>query len=413
MNPQATTLGYSATEGPPPNLPDLDLLRCIGSGSFGRVWLARNRATGKLLAVKIIRRFSAGMPAQAAREVQAIARLEANLAAPHENLLTIHHVGQTDEWLYYTMDLADDARQGKGDNLLFRGGKVECPLFPPDYRPATLGTRLDAGPLAPDECFGLARQLLAGLAHLHGAGLAHRDVKPANCVFVGGRLKLADFGLVTQAEGTSSLIGTPRYMPPDGVMDARADVYAAGLVIYEMLTGLPADRFPRLPPHALNALRHPACAALNRIALRAANRDRAARFRDAREMLHALDTLSMPAMPMPRLRLKKGLIIASACAAAALAALVALLVRQPATPHVNVNFITLPYEAEIYLDGKRLLDPRGQPYATPCTVPGLPARPHRVVFRRPGLPDLVVEKADFSATREVEANWAGEMTKGK
>ena len=91
-----------------------------------------------------------------------------------------------------------------------------------------------------------ARQLLAGLASLHAAGMVHRDVKPANCLFVGGQLKLADFGLLTEAHPLVSRLGTQKYMPPDGRMDMRADVYAAGLVIYEMLSGLPVDDFPRL-----------------------------------------------------------------------------------------------------------------------------------------------------------------------
>ena len=131
------------------------------------------------------------------------------------------------------MDPADDVSGGAG---LGRGR----------YRPATLQARLQSGPLAPDVCLDYARQLLDGLASLHAAGMVHRDVKPANCLFVGGQLKLADFGLVTEAHSLVSRLGTQSYMPPDGQMDMRADVYAAGLVIYEMLTGLSVEEFPSL-----------------------------------------------------------------------------------------------------------------------------------------------------------------------
>ena len=196
----------------------------------------------------------------AAREISSLVRLEANLRCQHPNLLYIHHVGKTAQHLFYVMDLADDALGGPASER-------------PEYRPATLQSRLEmaasgnsptapagwgsepanatdaadvaAVPFPPEVCLDYARQLLAGLAALHAAGMVHRDVKPANCLFVDGQLKLADFGLLTESHPLVSRLGTQRYMPPDGRMDMRADVYAAGLVIYEMLTGLPVDQFPR------------------------------------------------------------------------------------------------------------------------------------------------------------------------
>ncbi|MBM4036527.1 MAG: serine/threonine protein kinase, partial [Planctomycetes bacterium] len=215
---------------PIPELPDLRLLRCVGKGAYGAVWLAENRTTGKLLAVKVIPRKAVGPGDRVGRELKALIHFEAGLGSPHENVLTVHHVGQTDDFLFYTMDPADNVGGGAASTE-------------PGYRPATLAARLEGSALPPHECLALARQLLAGLAHLHAAGLAHRDVKPSNCVFVGGKLKVADVGLVTPSDATASAIGTPMYMPPDGRMDARADVYAAGLTVYEMLTGLPAHQF--------------------------------------------------------------------------------------------------------------------------------------------------------------------------
>jgi serine/threonine protein kinase len=85
------------------------------------------------------------------------------------------------------------------------------------------------------------------LAKLHAEGLAHRDIKPANIIFVGGQPKLADIGMITENLTMPSQVGTPAYMPPDRRMDATADVYAMGRMMYELMAG-PADyRFPKLP----------------------------------------------------------------------------------------------------------------------------------------------------------------------
>ena len=103
MNEQTTDF-----EGNVPDIPGFDLIRPIGRGGFGQVWLATNQATGALRAVKVIplRRSDGRDPA--GREITSIARLEANLRRRHRNLTTIHHVGKTDEHLYYVMDPADD-----------------------------------------------------------------------------------------------------------------------------------------------------------------------------------------------------------------------------------------------------------------------------------------------------------------
>jgi serine/threonine protein kinase len=407
-----------------PQVPDFDLIRPIGAGGFGQVWLAINRTTGQPRAVKIVPRACVGSRDPAGREIASLVRLEANLRCRHPNLLAIHHVGETADHLFYVMDLADDlSGQGgqkpcstaapgcDGSPCTAEGG---CATFRENYRPATLENRLAAGPLGGAECERYAEELLAALASLHEAGMVHRDVKPANCLYFGGALKLGDFGLLTNDSLGVSRLGTLRYMPPDGCMDARADVYAAGLVIYEMLTGLGAERFPSLGDRAAEVAGDQRLARrLNRLALRACDPDPNRRFRDAREMLAELAAGRQECPPhreRSRLRLRRAGWIALAAVVAAVAALAAYSWMHHAAP-VGVNFVTDPYEATIYLDGRLLRAPDGTPYRTPCTIGGLPAGRHHVEFQwdaREGPPDLSAGDdrldagvVDFAANRQI------------
>ena len=385
----------SADDNLPPVVSDYDLMRLIGEGGFGRVWLATNRATGHLRAVKVIPLSRSGTTDPAGREITSITRLEANLRRLHPSLLHIHHVGKTADHLFYVMDLADDVSGGPGSSQ-------------PGYRPATLQSRLESGPLPPEECYRCAGQLLAGLASLHQAGMVHRDVKPANCLFVDGELKLADFGLVTEANPQVSQVGTLKYMPPDGRMDARADVYAAGLVIYEMITGLPVESFPRPGERARQAVETPILGALNRVALRACEPDPQQRFRDAREMLAELE----PDEPRPVARRRVSLrrIISSIVGVLILSSLVAVAFWASRPSRVDVNFVTHPFEATIYLNDKPLVDADDKPYTTPCTVEDLPARVYPVVFKHPKLGVLEVGSRDFAKQRRIEGRWSSGST---
>ncbi|MHC4399565.1 MAG: serine/threonine-protein kinase [Planctomycetota bacterium] len=375
----------------PPEVPDFELTRLIGEGGFGQVWLATNRATGRLRAVKVIPLRSSGTTDPAGREITSITRLEANFRRQHLNLSTIHHVGKTADHLYYVMDPADDVSGGP-------------PSLETDYRPATLQNRLETGRLPPEQCLRYARQLLAGLAFLHEAGMVHRDVKPANCLFVDGQLKLADFGLLTEANPQMSRLGTLKYMPHDGRMDARADVYAAGLVIYEMITGLPADGFPRPGERVLEAVEDPILCVLNHLALRACQRDPLERFRDARQMLRKLEAGQREAASAGTRSRRRvitavtGLVVASSLAG--------LGIWASRWRGVHVNFITRPFGATIYLDNTLWKDADEVPYRTPCTIEGLPPRVHHVQFRHDERDTpLDAGQQDFAKQRRIVKHW--------
>jgi len=387
-----------SARGSPPEVPDLELIRPIGEGGFGQVWLGRNRTTGRLRAVKLIALHHKGRADPAGREIVSLTRLETRIGSHHPNLMDIHHVGKTDDYLFYVMDLADDVS----------GSAISCDS---SYRPATLEGQLADAPFAADDCFRHASQLVAGLASLHEAGMVHRDVKPSNCLFVDGELKLADFGLLTDADRQTSQVGTRGYMPPDGRMDTRADVYAAGLVIYEMITGLPAERFPSLGEAVHELGKNPVLAVLNRLVLKACQPNPDDRYRDARGMLADLE-VAKPKTAEGSRRSTISMAVSAACVVVTLAA-VAWAVWLTRVPRVTVNFISDPLEATIYLDGETLPSPEGSPYQTPCTILNLPARSHHVVLKHNTLGELEVGHVDFADTREIVATWSPEPSTGK
>lgn len=381
----------SSAEGLAPEVPDFELMRPIGEGGFGQVWLGRNRTTNLLRAVKLIPLRHKGRADPAGREIESLTHLETRIGSHHPNLMGIHHVGKTGDYLFYVMDVADDV----SGNAVSRDS---------NYRPSTLESKLANAPCTPDECFRNARQLAAALASLHEAGIVHRDVKPSNCLFVDGELKLADFGLVGDADGHASQAGTRGYMPPDGRMDKRADVYAAGLVVYEMITGFPAERFPCLGETAREVRENPALATLNRLVLKACQPDPDDRYRDAQQMLADLETAE-PKTALSSRRWWIHVAVSVTCLIVPLA-VAAWALWPTRVPRVNVNFISEPFEATIYLDGKTLPSPDGSSYQTPCTILNLPARSHHVVLEHDRLGELDVGQVDFAETREIVARWS-------
>lgn len=155
-----------------PNIPDYEVLKDIGSGSYGEVWLVRS-VTGQHYAAKVVRRerFANDKPFE--REFNGILKFEP-VSRTHPSQVDILHVGRDEGFFYYIMELADD---------VFNGRDID----PEHYAAHTLsGDLLEKGRLPAEDCIHYGMALTTALQHLHLNGLVHRDVKPSNIIFVDG-----------------------------------------------------------------------------------------------------------------------------------------------------------------------------------------------------------------------------------
>lgn len=260
----------------PPAIPDYELLRLIGRGAYGEVWLARG-VTGVYRAVKVVWRdnFSEAGPYE--REFHGLKEFAA-ISLTESRQMALLHVGRAPaaDYFYYVMELADDVATGRE-------------IDPAHYTPLTLKEmRVRRGRLPASECIALGVELARALASLHARGLVHRDIKPSNVIIVGGAPKLADIGLVTAASAALTFVGTEGFVPPEGPGAPSADVFALGKLLYELLTGLDRHDYPRLPaeihawPDRKEALE------LNEVLIRACEPHPAQRHPDATALLDDL-----------------------------------------------------------------------------------------------------------------------------
>ncbi len=275
--------GDSAAVGPVTmvNIPDHELLRPIGRGSYGEVWLGRT-VIGTYRAVKIIHAGSFKDNRPFEREYEGIRNFEP-VSRSHEGLVDILHVGrlEAEGVIFYVMELADDLQTGQE-------------IDPAHYTPRTLTSSVGPSKRLPvEECIKFGMVLTSALAHLHRYSLLHRDIKPSNIIFVHGVPKLADIGLVTEMEGARSYVGTEGFIPPEGPKSAQADIFSLGKVLYEVSTGKDRLQFPELPGELDDSEASRQLLEFNEILLRACHPDPANRYASADEMHAELAVLGV------------------------------------------------------------------------------------------------------------------------
>ena len=262
------------------SLADHLLIRCIGHGSYGEVWLARN-LTGALRAVKIVWRENFKNEKPYEREFTGIKCYEP-ISRRHEGLVEVLHVGRDaqGECFFYVMELADDAGSGMPllpENLATQGES---------YQPSTLRELLrQRGRLPVAECLDIGVRIASALGRLHEHGLVHRDIKPSNIIFARNHPKLADIGLVTGMDEAQSFVGTEGFVPPEGPGKVQADIYSFGKLLYEMATGLDRNEFPKLPLGTESSSEElESFAELNEILVRACDPEASRRHASAEEL---------------------------------------------------------------------------------------------------------------------------------
>ena len=275
-----------------------EILGAIGAGGMGEVYRARDARLGRDVAIKVL-------PASLSTDDDRLRRFEqearSTAALNHPNILAVYDVGSHDGTPYVVYELLE-------------GG--------------TLRERLPTGSTSTRKAVELAVQIARGLAAAHERNIVHRDLKPEN-VFVtnDGRVKILDFGLAKLVEPDlpsrshdarsttinldttpGTVLGTVGYMSPEQVrglpVDARTDIFALGIVLYEMLSGrrpfygeTPADTIAAIvkeEPADLSGVDRNIPAALERIVDRCLEKTPSARFQTASDLGFALEGLSSP-----------------------------------------------------------------------------------------------------------------------
>lgn len=259
-------------------IPDYELIKVIGRGAFGEVWLAKT-LLGAWRAVKVIHASRASGRTAFDREYEGVRQFDP-VSRRHPNLVDILHLGRDPglRYFYYVLELADPA-----------DGSLS--VDPGQYTPRSLGSDISSGKRYDAvEFLALSIPLASGLDFLHRQNLIHRDIKPANIIFVEGTPKLADVGLVTSASQAHTFVGTYGYIPPEGPGSPQADIFSLGRVFQKMIFGKDNDVSGMFPP--ADTLSDAALESIGVVLEKATAVDPGERFRSAGDLLKALRNLN-------------------------------------------------------------------------------------------------------------------------
>ncbi|MCH7990355.1 MAG: serine/threonine protein kinase [Planctomycetes bacterium] len=203
-------------EEAPASIPGYEILRCLGEGAYGSVWLAREQNTGRQVAIKFYTHRRGLDWSLLKREVEKLAVLYTS-----RHIVRLLEVGWDSDPPFYVMEYLENG---------------------------SLMSSLADGPLAAHEAVRIVKSVLKALIHAHGSGILHCDLKPAN-VLLDANLepRICDFGQSRLTDEQQPALGTLFYMAPeqanlDAVPDARWDVYALGALMYHLLCGEPPHR---------------------------------------------------------------------------------------------------------------------------------------------------------------------------
>ncbi|MCK5843940.1 MAG: protein kinase, partial [Victivallales bacterium] len=250
-----------------PTIPNLNISDYCGSGAYGDVWIAED-LSGVKRAVKVLDKRKLTSMGVLRKEERALSLFRLNVPK-HPNLVEILHVGETDDHLYYIMELADNVSED-------------------GYEPDTLDHRLATGRgFSENECDELVLELLEAVKEIHSAGLVHRDIKPSNVIFVDKTAKLADIGLVASNNSEVSFGGTLDFMPPDHTVGVGADLYAMGKLLYCVFTSLTASEFPTLPDAIVKEMT-PKRKFINKVVSKACAKSAELRFNNVEDFIGAM-----------------------------------------------------------------------------------------------------------------------------